>query len=200
MDYRAELGAVLDLDGEREVVNDLVRRCTGGEHAAWSALFTRFQARLKTRVRVFLRGQGGDSSLVDEIAAQVWLVLLQRDARLLRQYQPDRSFLAFLASIARYETLVRFRSERRRRGRENGERRASINGGVILPEYSRVELEEFLASLTPRERDYLERELISAAAHGNGGAQPGEDLSLTRANHWQLRHRIRRKLRQYLEW
>lgn len=201
VDMRLDTEMILPVVHDCDEVYDLVRLCASGEHSAWSALFGRFHSRLQTRIRMFLRQQGQDQSLVDDIAGQVWLVLLQQNGRLLRQYQPHRSFLAFLGSIARYEALMRFRTDRRRRGRESGNHRASANGLVTMPDHSRMEFSEFLALLTPREREYVESELVRGNGHcnGSGGRKDKGDLSISRANHWQLRHRIRRKLRQYLE-
>jgi hypothetical protein len=79
------------------------------------------------------------------------------------------------------------RTERRRRDREwRGYRRPeSVVDDALGPA-----LQDFTLTLTPREREYLEGVLLLD--------EPAAPMTLSRANRWQLEHRIRVRLRAFL--
>ena len=171
-------------------IYDLVCRCLRADEGAWAELFDRYQAPLQARIRIYLGNRGRDANLVEEVAAEVWLGLLQRDGTLLRHFQHGSSFLAYLSSIARYKTLLHFRGTRRRRELSACGIELKLGDSVICSEYSEAELSEFLTTLTPREREFLDTLILPQES------TPQLDMSPT--NLWQLRHRVRRKLCDFL--
>jgi hypothetical protein len=94
--------------------------------------------------------------------------------------------LVLLARIARKEIGRRWRSERRRYFRECKAARMEATADDIG---RRLDIQEFLETLTHREREFFLSDLLSAPAHTANG--------VSSANAWQLRCRVLRKFRRY---
>ena len=171
----------------------LVDRCVSGDAEAWGELYRRYNHRLTTMVKGLLDPTQWDPNLVEEITARVWYSLLAEGGQLLDRFDPEREcrLSTFLGAIAKSEAGSFFRSERRRRRRERLASRPESTGGHGLPNWAPSELREFFGGLSPQEKAYLLNSLLSRP---NGGASP----FLSAENRWQLRCRIRRKLRRFL--
>src|SRR4051794_1172770 len=172
----------------------LIDRCLAAERAAWEELYRRFQPGLAAGVRSLLGRRREDEELVEEITARVWLSVLDRPDRLLAPFDPSRHvrLSTYLTFLARKELQTYWRSERRRRWREDIAAALRGQGASGSPAEVDTAMQEFLALLTPRERAFCEAFLLPSS-HGN----PAEIFSKT--NVWQLRHRVERKLRDFLK-
>lgn len=171
----------------------LVEHCLAGEPAAWSEMYQRFHRSLLASIRAFLGTAGHDLHLVDEISARVWYALVRNDFELLAKFDPQRGcrLSTFLSVLAKTESRLLLRSERRRKTREQVASKLEIddpdaNGTAVLSD------DEFIATLSPAERAFYFDVLVTASENG--------DCPLySQHNHWQLRHRVRKKLKQFLE-
>jgi len=179
----------------RRVLQDraLVDRCVLGDAEAWAHLYRRYNHRVATMVKALLGPGSRDANLVEEIMARVWCSLLANDGELLGRFDPERECQlgTFLGAIAKSEAGSFFRSERRRRRRERLASRPESTGGHGIPDWAPSELREFFGGLSPCEKAYLVKFLLSPP---KGARLP----FLTAENRWQLRCRIRRKLRRFL--
>lgn len=170
----------------------LVDHCLSGDATAWSQLYDRFHASLLASIRAFLGRAGQDAHLVDEISARVWYALVRNEFELLAKFDPARGcrLSTFLSVLGKSEARLLLRSERRRKTRECVASRPEIEHpdglGAGLAD------DEFLATLSPRERAFYLDILVSTG-------DPSGDLAYSRQNQWQLRHRVRKKLEQFLE-
>ena len=170
----------------------LVDRCLEGDKSAWTRLYNQFQTPLMLAVRILLGRQAARHDLVEEIAAKVWFAVLDHDGKLLDRFDCARGcrLSTFLAGLAKNEISRYFRAERRRNMRETQVCRHRKNVAPDCHWHSMVGLTaavaEFIATLTPREREYCEEFLLTRSS------ELLEDLSDT--NRWQLQHRVREKL------
>ena len=173
----------------------LVERCLAGEVQAWSQLYDQAHAALLGSIRRFLGRAGQNSDLTEEIAARVWYALVRNGFELLGKFDVHRGcrLATFLSMLAKSETRLLLRTERRRKSREQVASRPETNGfcrgqtGEVLSD------EEFLMILSPAERTFYFDVLI---AEPDNGEQTQRAYSPE--NLWQLRHRIRKKLERFL--
>jgi DNA-directed RNA polymerase specialized sigma24 family protein len=170
----------------------LVEKCLVGDSAAWSQLYQQFHDRLLASIRPILGSLASDATLVDEIGARVWYALVKNDFELLGRFDAARGcqLSTFLGIIAKREAKQLLRSERRRRTREYGASRPDLCSGSSGDLDAAAE-QEFLATLTPSERTFYSEVLVGSPA---GAANRGYSQS----NVWQLTHRVREKLAQFL--
>lgn len=170
----------------------LVDRCRAGDDAAWVEVHARCHSHLVRQIRYTLGDRARDQNLVDEIAARVWFGLVTDDGYLLERFEPGRGsgLSKYIAAIARFEVLRHQRGEFRRRQREQETQfaRRAIHDDRHFAEIT-IDVQEFLPTLTPREKEFFYRVLL-----GNDG----ESMKISATNAWQLRHRIRRKLLDFL--
>ena len=143
-------------------------------------------------IRILLGQNAVRQDLVDEIAAKVWFAVIDREGQLLARFDAERAcrLSTFLAGLARNEISRHFRAERRRNIREtqvcrHRERMASDSHWESISGLSTA-VKEFLATLTPSEREYCEEHLLAV-----GNVLP---KGYSDANRWQLNHRVRVKL------
>lgn len=181
---------------ERAILADraLIEDCLHGKPAAWTRLYDHFHEPLLAAIRGFLRDASADMTLVDEIAARVWFALVRDDAELLSRFDVARGcrLITFLSVLAKSEARQYFRSERRRKTREERVSRPELECEEIDLSASSLTHEEFLALLSPSERMYFTTVLTAP-----GGEQANEEY--TDNNAWQLRHRVRKKLNDFLQ-
>jgi hypothetical protein len=175
----------------------LVQRCLGGDENAWEQLYYRCHPGLLRAIRFLLEPESRDVNLVDEIAARVWYQLLRDDARLLSKFDPERDcrLLGYLVGFARNEIMQNARAERRRRSHE-------AVGGQLLLRSQRASnwpigplLDEFAATLNQRERQFLKEFLLLPP---DDEKEPVEE-AISPTNVWQRRHRIRFKLKAFMQ-
>ncbi len=171
----------------------LVDRCLAGRNSAWDELYQRHHRRLLAAIRAMLRSLKPDVNLTEEIAARVWYALVANDAQLLDRFDVNRGcrLSTYLAMIARSEASSLFRSERRRKKREQFASRVNRTRFVSEDETTRLDWQEFLSELTPREREFLVSFLVS---HPNHRQQP----QFSATNRWQLSSRIQHKLERHV--
>jgi hypothetical protein len=170
----------------------LVDRCLAGEVAAWSTLYQQCHDALLKTIRLFLGQAGNDTNLVEEIAARTWYALVKDDGGLLGRFDSKYGcrLTTFLSFLAKNEARLLLRSERRIKIREHIASRREMEKPASLSLLA-VSDEEFIATLSPAERSYCLNVLFVANKNGS-------DSQYTQVNQWQLRHRIRRKLEQFL--
>jgi hypothetical protein len=171
----------------------LVDRCLSGEAAAWSQMYGRFHGSLLASIRAFLGRAGHDIHLVDEISARVWYSLVRNGFELLAKFDPGRGcrLSTFLSVLGKSEARLLLRSERRRKTRECVASKPEVELADAASNGALAD-DEFLATLSPRERAfYLD---ILVASHSEA-----LESEYSQQNQWQLRHRVRRKLEQFLE-
>lgn len=176
---------------------NLIDRCLSGDRVAWERLYDQFHAPLLLAIRIFLGRSGSRHDLVDDIAAKVWFTVIDRQAQMLDRFDSDRGcrLSTFLASIAKNEVLQYFRAERRRNARETqacrGREGADTDSRWNSLSGVNAAVTEFLATLTPREREYCEGYLLALRDI------PADGYS--NENRWQLNHRVRSKLAAFLK-
>ncbi len=172
---------------------DLVDRCRAGDEAAWAEMHAKCQQHVLRQIRFTLGDQGRDQNLVEEIAARVWFGLVADNGHLLGRFQPKKGngLEKYLGAIARFEVLRHQRSEYRRRRREQDRQsdRPDNRDDSMLREIA-LDVNSFLPQLTPREQEFFHHVLL-----GNNG----HHLQISAPNAWQLKHRIRKKLLEFLE-
>ena len=173
----------------------LVERCLAGEIAAWSEMYRQFHERLLSSIRSMLGRQGQDTNLVDEIAARVWYALVKNNHELLAKFDASRGcrLSTFLFVLAKNETRVLFRSERRRRNREQVASRSEMEGSASSLLGDRLADEEFLVTLSPAEKTFYLDVLVARPAEREQAQQAYSSEYL-----WQLRHRVRKKLERFI--
>ena len=129
--------------------------------------------------------RGGDGAeQAEEIAAAVWSSLCSEGYSRLRRFDPKAGrLLGYLAAMARREIWRERRSEQRRHARECSVARKE----ATRDEVSRgLAFNEFLATLTGREREFCLSELLRQDEYKT-------PTPLSAANGWQLRCRVLRK-------
>jgi len=165
----------------------LVARCLYGEDAAWETMFRFYHPQLVSIIKALTHGEGAMEQ-AEEIAAAVWSSLCSEAYTRLRRYDPQTGrLMGYLASMARSEIRKWRRSKRSRYSREclsarKEETPVEIDGGLVL--------QEFLATLTRREREFCLSDLLKQSK-----ATVRPEVSL--ANGWQLRSRVLKKFRTY---
>ncbi len=172
----------------------LVKRCLGGEVAAWEELYRQCHAPLLRSIELMLGPQQDDIELIDELAARVWYVLVADDGKLLARFDAKRNarLSTFIRAVAK-DVVCRYqRSEARRHQREHEACRAHHRSGVTAPDEAALDLAEFQETLTAGEREFLDEQLDGRCAKD----EPVDQRSETSI--WKLTSRIRRKLRGFL--
>jgi DNA-directed RNA polymerase specialized sigma24 family protein len=179
--------AVVLRDGE------LVNSCLRGETSAWSNLYLAQHAALVSSIRAFLGRFGSDANLVDEIAARVWYALVQNDFALLSRFDVQRGcrLSTFLSVLAKAEARLLLRSERRRRVREQAASRSESGQRDADGTEVMLSEKEFVETLSPAERTFYEDVLASPVAASSSARY-------SKTNLWQLRHRVRKKLEDFI--
>jgi hypothetical protein len=95
--------------------------------------------------------------------------------------------------LAKNETRVLFRSERRRRNREQVASRSELEGSSQGPLGDALADEEFLVTLSPAEKTFYLDVLVARPAQREQAQQAYSAEYL-----WQLRHRVRKKLERFI--
>ena len=131
--------------------------------------------------------------LVEEIAARVWYGLVRDQGRRLDRFDGSRGYRlsTFLAAFAKRELLQHFRSEQRRRSRERSASPPSTAQHWPNLRQGELFVDEFLDTLTPREREFFDGYLVKDPDVNNVS-------QFSSTNAWQLKHRVQRKLKDFL--
>jgi DNA-directed RNA polymerase specialized sigma24 family protein len=171
---------------------DLVRRCLKGDVAAWQEMFDRCQPHLLASIGSLLKPYGLNTNLAEEIASRVWFSLVGANGSLLDRFDAHRGcqLTTFISALARHELLMYWRTEKRQRKREQA---AMIRRPSVHPNDAdcfQIVWDEFVATLTQRERSFLEDVLLVPSA-------TPETENLSQTNFWQLRSRVTAKLKLY---
>jgi DNA-directed RNA polymerase specialized sigma24 family protein len=123
----------------------------------------------------------------EEVAAAVWCSLCGEAYSRLRRYDPKSGrFLGYLVWIARREIWRKRRAEQRRHRREC---RVARSEATLDEPDRRLAMEEFLDTLTRREREYCMSGLMGLMNHPklNGSVEASPTCK------WQLRSRVLKK-------
>jgi hypothetical protein len=164
----------------------LLDRCLRGEDDAWKALFRNYHPKLVDYISLL---HGGSKEQAEEVAACVWCALWCGGSDHFDRCQARaRGLMNYFKSMARVEIWRRRRSERSRRFREskaarNESTRDEVGRGIVL--------QEFLATLTPREHEYCMSILLNQSEFGHGS-------DVSDCNRWKLRSRVMKKFRSYM--
>jgi DNA-directed RNA polymerase specialized sigma24 family protein len=174
----------------------LVDGCVAGEERAWQELLVRYSDSLHLRIRAILGPRSRDANLVDEIAAEVWCTLFRKNGSLLGRFQANNGqpLNTFLGGVARIEVLRFLRSDHQRRCHELSPEIIQLAAESTDDDGYRlmtIGLGEFADALTPRQRQFLHDELLNGVKHV-------AQIKISTANRWQLQHRIRLKLLEFL--
>lgn len=165
----------------------LIAQCLQGEDTAWETLFHLYHPRLVNIIKALIRNEGGMEQ-AEEIAARVWGSLCAEEYVRLRRYNPGSGrLLGYLASMARRQMGRMRRTEMSRHSRECIVARKE---GAWEEIGCGVAIQEFLATLTCREREFCLSELLNQA-------MPASRSSMSRTNNWQLRCRVLKKFRRF---
>jgi len=141
----------------RDEEERLVARCLRGEDAAWEMMFHLYHPQLLSIIRTLMHGEGAMEQ-AEEIAAAVWSSLCSEAFTRLRQYDPRVGpLLGYLKSLAKDEIRRGRRSKQSRCSRECMAARKEatwdeIGRGLVI--------QEFLATLTRREREFCMSDLM----------------------------------------
>jgi hypothetical protein len=178
------------------VVEDrkLIDRCLQGDSQAWHRLYSEFHGPLRASIKAHLRSVRPDPSLVDEIAARVWYLLVQNKFELLDRFEVGHGcrLTTFLSMLAKTQSKILFRSERRRRIREREAYRPEIVAPIeAVPYDGNLSEWEFVSTLTSAERAFYENVLVTPSTSSLGTTYDAPSIS-------QLRHRIKKKLNHFL--
>jgi DNA-directed RNA polymerase specialized sigma24 family protein len=186
-------GVVKALNGKPlQQDRDLVVRCLRGDVVAWQEMYQVCQPQLLITVRSLLKPSGGNLNLAEEIASRVWLSLVNTNGNLLKRYDAHRGcrLTTFIAALARNELLEYWRAERRLRSREQDAIRRRPKVRPAEMDSFNVIWEEFVETLTQREREFLEQVLLAPPSQSQG-------KKISQTNLWQLRSRVLAKLKHY---
>lgn len=187
MDGRVGEEAMSESEMVRADLSLVIERCLAGDPIAWEVMFDRFQPHLVAYIRYLMQGEGG-AEQAEEIAAAVWCSLCGDDYLRLQRYDAEAgSFLRYLGLLARHEIGRWRRSARNRQAREN---RAARKESTLDETERGLVLQEFLETLTPREREFCVGYLLSEL-------DPTSLRELTTVNGWKLRSRVLKKFRTY---
>jgi hypothetical protein len=173
----------------------LVDRCLLGDVVAWEDLYQQCHDPLCASIAALLGNGFHDPNLVDDIAARVWYALVKNDGDLLDRFDPCRDLRlgVFFRGLARVELMQYFRAEHRRVQRELKAGKQPRVTATLNEWQVGVLLREFKTTLTPGEKRFMDEYLLSLPPDEN---DPGPE-SLSDANIWQRRHRIREKLLKF---
>jgi DNA-directed RNA polymerase specialized sigma24 family protein len=145
---------------------NLVLRCLAHEQSAWADLFALGQPLLLRRIAGWLGPAQRRGDLAEEVAARVWLKLVEADGKRLSRFNPARGskLTAFLVGLARHEFLMVLRGERRQARREriwaSGSPEATFDSHLDL------ELADYLDRASVAERATVARCLGRPEGHG----------------------------------
>ena len=172
---------------------ELVGRCLSGDASAWEELYEQHHETLLAAIESMFRQTTLDPNLAEEIAGRVWYTIVTKRAVVLKRFDPARGRLtSFLINVAKNEAGILFRSEKRRRVREKVVSKPDRQAGSSLrATWTRVEFDEFIEELTPREAAFLREFLL--APHTDGAVK----MNVSDTNRWQLNSRLRKKILEY---
>ena len=171
----------------RDEEERLVARCLRGEDTAWEMMFHLYHPQLVSIITAMMHGEGAMEQ-AEEIAAAIWSSLCSEAFTRLRQYDPRAGrLLAYLASMARSEIR---RARRSKRSRYSHKCMAARNEATSDEIGRGLVIQEFLATLTRREREFCMSDLMKQSR-----LTVRSEVSL--ANEWQLRSRVLKKFRTY---
>jgi len=173
----------------------LIDRCLAGDVTAWSLLYRQTHDSLLATIRNFLGRAGQDRNLVEEIAARVWYALVKNDFELLAKFDVRRGcrLSTFLSVLAKSETRMLFRSERRRRSREQLVSRPELDNELSIAPTGLVSDEDFLGTLSPAEKTFYLDVLVAPSNERQSAQQ-----AYSSENVWQLNYRVRKKLERFI--
>jgi DNA-directed RNA polymerase specialized sigma24 family protein len=167
----------------------LIERCVRDDPTAWQLLFQTYHPKLLFLIKSMM-GDGSSNEQAEEVAAAVWSSLCGEGYSRLRQYNPRAGrLLPYLAGLARREIWRGRRSDRSRHLRECRAARKEATRDEIG---RGLALNEFLATLTRREREFCLSHLLPPT-------EMTAPIVLSASNGWQLRSRVLKKFRTYFK-
>jgi len=188
-----EVAALPSPAGTPQIDRELVDRCLAGDKSSWQEIYTCYGPGLRMSIRETLGKSGFQLDLSEEVSARIWHSLLENDNQVLANFDVNRGcrLMTYLSAVAKKETLEFLRTERRRIARDLRYSRAGSQQTSVSFWRLTGEVEEFLATLTPAEREFCKRYLLQL---------PDQTVRQTysEANIWQLRHRVRQKLQAFV--
>src|SRR5216683_4613949 len=171
----------------------LIARFCGGDIKAWDVLYDRHQEKLLLSIKRLLNRHGLKSHLAEDVAQDVWLVLVRGVFARLKRYDPTRGgFDTYLQKLARRLIRKRYGNKGRTRKRE-----VSLAGREPLDPGANdalvnAEAAEFMEDLTHQESRCLHEKLMSEPP-------PATEPPISAGNERVLKHRLQQKLRDHLD-
>ena len=172
----------------------LLENCLGGDQAAWRAFVTRLTPIVRFAVSSTLSRYYGTMYVsVDDLVQDVYLRLMKKDCRLLRQFDPARATLpTWAAIVARSVTLDHLRS-RRRIGPFRGNPAAEVPETAGTRDIEASDMLEYVKGrLSAEEWNTLNLLMVEGLAPEAVGKQ----LGLSTKTVYNRKLRILKKLRQ----
>jgi hypothetical protein len=150
-------------------------------------MFHRHNPSLVLVIKSMIQGERGEEQ-AEEIAALVWSSLCTEGYPYLRRYNPRAGrLLGYLAYLARREI---WRSRRAARSRHSRECMAARQESTWDEVGRGLVMQEFLATLTRREREFCVSDLLMQSKNAcQKGVSP--------TNRWQLRCRVLKKFQTF---
>ena len=169
----------------------LLSRCLAGHQEAWAELYRMCQPVLLQQIKSWLGPLRACGELAEEIAARVWLKLVERNHLRLSKFDPNRGVkvTTFLVALARYEHLMMVRERNRRSKREL--QRAMAMPSITVEDHLSVEIGEYLEILDAMEKAHVVGRLIGMPSIS---ADPE-----TQSNDRRLNRNLLNKLRAHMK-
>lgn len=168
----------------------LIARCLAGQEDAWTELYGRCQPVLLGQIASWLGPWKRCGELAEEIAARVWLKLIEGGHARLAKFDPAQGtkFTTFLIAIARNEFLMVIRERSRRQAREA--KKAESRQSATTDDCLDLDLAEYLEQL-----DAAEKEMVIDCL---GGYHHSPLVAPSPQSPTRLKQSLLQKLRRYL--
>jgi len=125
---------------------ELVERCIHREPGAWAEFVDRFKGTVKALGRRYLKLHGHlpDDAELEDIVQEVFVAVIRRDFRLLRNFDPTYTFKTYLGVITRTEVHRVLRKKKPLLGEPDELERASPPGADATEGVEKAEEREVL--------------------------------------------------------
>jgi DNA-directed RNA polymerase specialized sigma24 family protein len=179
---------------ERSSDWDLIEACKKRDDHAWKELVRRHGRSVRLSIQEKLGQNAKDIQLVEDLAQEVLVALIEKDYKRLGLYDPERGcFNTFLKAVTS-QIIQRWRCRESARSEHefplNEHEPIDPGGDAAL---AQAELAEFRQSLTPQESRCLEENLMGEPK------QCPEEPPLSAANLRQLKHRLEQKADKHFD-
>jgi DNA-directed RNA polymerase specialized sigma24 family protein len=167
---------------------DLIEACKKRDGHAWKELVGRHERSVRLSIQEKLGENANDIQLVEDLAQEVLVALIEKGYKRLGLYDPERGCFDTYLKAMGSQIIQRWRCRESARTEHvfplNEQEPIDPGGDAGL---AQAELAEFRRSLTPQESRCLEENLMGAPK------QRPDEPPLSDANVRQLKHRLEQK-------